>query len=219
MPAKYMLLSSTNKATKAVKENQNIDYHQCLREIKETIEAAHVYFPVCSLEWWSYFFEEQEQLIQGIGSRTNEVLNLDPFFWRVCQATLAEENNLENRDQSIQLSEELERLVYGETREAYIGAKKTSQRRQYEKEMWEGNVDELTVGTMIAVLAMDDESGCPFWIAKIIKIHEQNLSIDSIDVHSYKAIGEDAITRKYYPKMIKVSKKGKKFWGQSMTYG
>lgn len=101
-------------------------------------------------------------------------------------------------------------LVFGETQEAYVGARKTTQRRQQEKEMWEDDVNELTVGIMIAVLASDDESGCPFWIAKIIKIHEENQTICSIDVHWYKAVEEDAITSRYYPKVIKVNKKKQK---------
>lgn len=78
-----MLLASTNESSKALKENCSVNYHQCLAEIKDTIEAAHVYFLACSLEWWSTFFEEQKQLIEGQENDTIEAINLDPIFWRV----------------------------------------------------------------------------------------------------------------------------------------
>ena len=63
---------------------------------------------------------------------------------------------------------------------------------------------------MIAILTSKNESGCPFWIVKYIKIHEENQNICSIDVNWYKAIKEDAVTSKYYPKVIKVNKKKQK---------
>lgn len=211
VPSSYMLLVSTNESAKALKENRSINYMQCLAEIKDNIDASHVYFPACSMEWWSAFFEEQKKLIEGVEDDTIEVINLDPFFWPVHQSNIiSSENVVEGGIQGTQLTEELERLVHGETREAYVGARKTTQRRQQEKEMWEGNVNELIVGVMIAVLASDDESGCPFWIAKVIKIHEENQRIHSIDVHWYKAVGKDAISSRYYPEVIKVTKKKKK---------
>ena len=82
-----------------------------------------------------------------------------------------------------QLSQELALLVHGETREAYLGARKSTLHQKQEKEMWEGDANELHVGTMIVVLAIDDENEYPFWLAKIIKVEEHNQLIHLVEVH------------------------------------
>ena len=82
-------------------------------------------------------------------------------------------------NQGTQLTNELEQLVHLETQEAYIGARKTTQRWQQEKEMWVGNINELIVGVMISLLTPNVESGFTFWISKVIKIvKEINASIE-----------------------------------------
>ena len=53
-------------------------------------------------------------------------------------------------------------LIHGETREMYVGPRKSTKRQQQEREMWEGDVNEIKEGTMIAVLATNDENDHPF---------------------------------------------------------
>ena len=76
--------------------------------------------------------------------------------------------------------------------------------------MWEGDINEIKEGTMIVVLATNDENDNPFWLAKVTKVIKEQDVLNGVEVHWYRTTAEDPLKGKYDPEMVKPSKKGKR---------
>ena len=126
--AKYMLLSTTGETQKAERENRPIDPLQCLNEIKETIRAAHVYFPASSLEWWETFFTKQVKLIEELKDETFQLEQA--FVWHHGGLCKRSGNVVATGVNNVQISADLLSLIHGETREMYVGPRKSTKHQQ-----------------------------------------------------------------------------------------
>ncbi|KAH7442452.1 hypothetical protein KP509_03G089500 [Ceratopteris richardii] len=69
---------------------------------------------------------------------------------------------------------------------------------------WQGNLIEINVGTLIAVLADGDEATRPFWIAKVLEITKDidQRRIEALVVHWYYTKSSNAFTGKYNLEMV-----------------
>ena len=70
---------------------------------------------------------------------------------------------------------------------------------------WQGNLQEVQVGMLVATLAGDDNLGHPFWIEKFLVLmkDEQGNQAKSIVVHWYHTSSLDAFAGKYSLEMVK----------------
>ena len=75
--------------------------------------------------------------------------------------------------------------------------------------MWEGDVNEIKEGTMIAVLATNDENDHPFWLAKVTKFFKEHDVLNGVEVHWYHTTAEDPLKGKYDLEMVKPREKEK----------
>ena len=91
----------------------------------------------------------------------------------------------------------------------YVGPRKSTKSQQQEREMWQGDVNGINKGTMIAVLATNDENDHPFWLAKVTKVFKERDVLNGVEVHWYHTTAKDPLKGKYDPEMVKPSKKGK----------
>jgi hypothetical protein len=64
------------------------------------------------------------------------------------------------------LLDELAQLIRSDQRDIYVGPKTSKEAEA----RWRGNLQEIEVGMLIAMLVEDDELGHPFWIAKVLKV-------------------------------------------------
>ena len=69
---------------------------------------------------------------------------------------------------------------------------------------WQGNLQELVVGMLIATLADDNEQGHQFWIGKILEalMHGIETTIKFIKVHWYNTRSQNAFMDKYTLEMM-----------------
>ena len=101
---------------------------------------------------------------------------------------------------SDQIPDELRKIVYPQQRDIYVGPRMSKEAEA----RWQGNLEEIKVGSLIATLADNDALGHPFWIAKVIELikDENNSKLLSIKVHWYHTTCHNAFVGKYTLEMI-----------------
>ena len=87
-----MLLESVVEIHNARRHNRDVDYYECLEEIKKSIKDTYEYFDVVDFVWCESFFNSQSDIIS---SSTNEDTMLrTPFQWPKNMPNESEETNI-----------------------------------------------------------------------------------------------------------------------------
>ena len=90
--SKLSFLQSVHEIHNARRCNRDVDYSECLEEIKKSIKDTYEYFDVVDSVWWEYFFDSQRDIIS---SSTNEDTMLrNPFHWPQNMPNEFEETNI-----------------------------------------------------------------------------------------------------------------------------
>ena len=58
---------------------REINYYECLKEIKKSIRDTYEYFDVVDSVWWESFFNNQSDIISR--SRNEDIFLKTPFIW------------------------------------------------------------------------------------------------------------------------------------------
>ena len=155
---------------------------QALTETRKHIEAAKKYAAQQGTSWWDVFFSDQKGIIDNCVSGDNWTLET-PFTWSL------------QHDCVNKTPEQLENvindsLVHPQQRDIYVGPRMT----KAAKARWQGNLQELTEGMLIASPADENSHGNQFWVGKILEVlmHEIENTIKSIKVHWYKTRSQNA---------------------------
>jgi hypothetical protein len=75
--SKLLFLQSVTKIHNAWRRNRDVDYSECLEEIKYSIKDTYEYFDVGYSFWWEYFFNIQSYII--LSSTNEDTLLKTPF--------------------------------------------------------------------------------------------------------------------------------------------
>ncbi len=160
---------------------------------KKYIEHAKKYAGDQDVSWWDVFFHDQHKIINSF-LEGHWPLTI-PFTWTFGKTypTLC----------SDPLLDELGRLIHPQQRDIYVGPRMS---RETEAR-WHGNLQEISVGSLIVTLVDDDELGHPFWIAKVIELikDESQTLLLSLKVHWYHTTSLNAFTGKYLLEMMSVA--------------
>ena len=91
-------------------------------------------------------------------------------------------------------------LVHPQQRDIYVRPRMT----KAIESRWQGNLQELKVGMLIATPTNNNDPGYQFWIGKVVDVvmHESISLIKSIKVHWYNTRYKNAVTSKYALEMI-----------------
>ena len=184
---------------KNVAPNSSIDeqrayWLRCLEEKQKNIDRTKKYAGDEDVEWWEIFFTHQRTILDNYIARFWPIHN--PFTWNIEVPSMI---SLTHHQPSNNI--ELHNLVRPLQRDIYVGPRKS----RIVEARWQGNLQELQVGMLVATLAGDDNLGHPFWIAKIIELvkDEEGNQTKSIVVHWYQTSSPDAFTGKYSLEMVK----------------
>ena len=77
--SKILLLQSVSELHNARRQKREINYFECLEEIKRCIRDTYEYFDVADSVWWESFFSNQSDMISR--SVNEDTLLKTPFFW------------------------------------------------------------------------------------------------------------------------------------------
>ena len=122
--SKILLLQSVGEVHNACKQNRDINYFDCLKEIKKFIRYTYEYFDIVDSVSWESFFNNQSHIIS---TRTNEYIPLkNPFIWPQNVSNGHEEINIVEQQQS----QGIINSSQVEEREMYIGSRRSRAQRE-----------------------------------------------------------------------------------------
>ena len=174
-----MLLQSVGEVHNAHRQNRDINYSDCIEEIKKCIRYKYEYFGIADSVWWESFFNNQ---IDIISTTTNEDIPLkNPFIWPQNVSNAHEEINIVEHQQS----QGIINSSQAEEKEMYFGSRRSRAQREAMKDLYRGSVQDIKEGCMIAMLVDADPNGYPFWVAKVINVFTKNEDVTSVEVHWY----------------------------------
>jgi len=203
--SKILLLQSVSELHNARRQKREINYFECLEEIKRCIRDTYEYFDVADSVWWESFFSNQSDMISR--SINGDTLLKTPFF--LPQNMPNEHEHQETHNVEQQQPQAIINSPQVEEREIYIGSRRSRAQREAMEDLYRGSVQDLKEGCMIAVLADEDPLGYPFWIAKVIKVINENEEITAVDVHWY-ATSTHPFNGVYKPEMVVEKRIGRK---------
>ena len=189
--ARQMPIETKKFVSNVLADNQKDVWMQALQDKRKHIDHAKKYAGEQETSWWDVFFKDQEQIVENcvLGTWTVTI----PFTWNFQQCRDSQTSPL--APNAINDS-----LLHPPQRDIYVGPRltKTAETR------WQGNLQELKVGMLIATPADDNELGHQFWIGKVLDVvmHENQSQIQSIKVHWYNTKSKNAFTGKYALEMM-----------------
>ena len=189
--ARQMPIETKKFVNNVLADNQKDVWMQALQDKRKHIDHAKKYAGEQETSWWDVFFKDQEQIVENcvLGTWTVTI----PFTWNFQQCRDSQTSPL--APNAINDS-----LLHPPQRDIYVGPRltKTAETR------WQGNLQELKVGMLIATPADDNELGHQFWIGKVLDVvmHENQSQIQSIKVHWYNTKSKNAFTGKYALEMM-----------------
>jgi hypothetical protein len=178
--SKLLFLQSVVEIHDARRHNRDVDYSECLEEIKNSIKDTYDYFDVVNSIWWESFFNSQSEIIS---SSTNEDTMLKtPFHWPQNMPNESKETNIVEAPQE---SQGVIEFTQAEEREMYIGSRRSSAQHEAMEDLYKGSLQDIKEGSMIVVLATEDPYGYQLWIGKVINIEKENDDVIAIEVYWY----------------------------------
>ena len=193
--AKQMPYESKKQLHSEIIEEQEMYWIQQLDEKKKHIDKAKKYAVDQDVSWWDTFFEDQRAIINNY-IKGNWPLDI-PFTWSIHVT-----NVFSIPHQTPQF--ERDTLVHPQQRDIYVGPRLT----RGAESIWHGNLQDITVGMLIATPAEGNELGHPFWIGKVLEVimHEDQNKIKSLKVHWYSTRCKNAFAGKYTMEMLEISR-------------
>ena len=132
--SKILLLQSVGEVHNARKQNRDINYSDCLEEIKKCIRCTYEYFDIADSVRWESFFNNQSDIIS---TRTNEDIPLkNPFIWPQNVSNEHEEVNIVEQQQS----QGIINSSQAEEREMYIGSIRSRAQREAMEDLYRGSI-------------------------------------------------------------------------------
>ncbi|KAL3686841.1 hypothetical protein R1sor_013150 [Riccia sorocarpa] len=169
-------LKAYSKLKKSSLEGPDLDLVKSVESIHLNLQSnCYKYFNALDIEWWENFFLEQLDLGTHIksGSRAPlmEVLQF-PGARPIPSSSSAIEPDEAQASRPVLVElEETRDEVFGSRREIYTsGHRFEPWSVAHAKKHHLGDLNELKVSSLIAVVCEDDELKRPFWIAKVINI-------------------------------------------------
>ena len=190
--AKQMPIEKKGQLHSELVSEQKLLWLQALEEKRKHIEAAKKYAAQQDTSWWDIFFSDQKRIIDNCVIGDNWTLET-PFTWSLqhdrVHITPEQTTNAIN-----------DSLVHPQQRDIYVGPRMT----KAAEARWQGNLQELAAGMLIATPADENSHGHQFWVGKILEVlmHETENTIKFIKVHWYNTRSENAFTGKYTLEMI-----------------
>ena len=96
--SKLLFLQSVAEIHNAQRRNRDVDYSECLEEIKNSIKDTYEYFDVVDFVWWDFFFNIQSDIISS--SINEDTMLRTPFHWPQNMPNEFEERNIVEREES-----------------------------------------------------------------------------------------------------------------------
>ncbi|KAL3701108.1 hypothetical protein R1sor_019130 [Riccia sorocarpa] len=191
----------------------------------KSVESIHLnlrtncykYFSALDIEWWESFFLEQLDLGNYIKSGTRAPLMEQLEFPRArptSSSPLATEPDEAEASRPVEV-EDIREEVLGNRRMIYTGTHRPEPGTiAHAKKYHLGDLSELQVNSLIAVVCEEDELERPFWIAKVINIQsfieKDNKKIPKeVYVQWFATESSDAYTGRYFPSVEKIIGKGR----------
>ena len=113
--SKLLFLQSVAEIHNALRHNRDVDYSECLEEIKKSIKDTYEYFDVDDSVWLESFFNSQSDII-SISTNEDTMLRT-PFHCPQNMPNEFEETNIVE----VQESQGAIEITQAEEREMYIG--------------------------------------------------------------------------------------------------
>ena len=154
--SKLLFLQSVVEIHNAQRCNRDVDYSECLEEIKTFIKDTYEYFDVADSIWWEYFFNSQSDRISS--STYEDTMLRTPFHWPQNIPNEFEERNIVE----VQESQGVIEITQAEEREMYIGSQRSRAQHEAIEDLYRGSIQDIKEGIMIAVLVTEDPHGYPF---------------------------------------------------------
>jgi hypothetical protein len=155
--SKLLFLQSVDEIHNAQRRNRDVDYSECLEEIKKSIKDTYDYIDVVDSVWWDSFFNSQSDIIS---SSTNEYTMLrTPFHWPQNMSNEYEETNIFEVQKESQGAIE---FTQAEKREMNIGSRISRTQCEAMKYLYTGSLQYIKEGSMIVFLVTEDPHGYPF---------------------------------------------------------
>jgi hypothetical protein len=190
--AKQMPIEKKGQLQSDLVSEQKRSWLQALEEKRKHIGAAKKYAAQQDTSWWDVFYSDQKEIIDNCVSVDNWNLET-PFTWSL-------QHDRVNRSPERLVNAINDSLVHPQQRDIYVGPRMT----KAAEARWQGNLQELTAGMLIATPADENSHGHQFWVGKILEVlmHEIENTIKSINVHWYNTRSANAFTGKYTLEMI-----------------
>ena len=190
-----MLLQLVVEVHNPRKQNRDINYSNCLEEIKKCIRYTYEYFYITHSVCWKLFFNNQSDIISRT---TNEDIPLkNTFIWPQNVSNEYGERNIVEQQQS----QGIINSSQAEEREMYIGSRRSCAKREAMEDHYRGSVQDIKEGCMITVIVDGDPNGYPLWVAKVIKVITENQDVAGVEVHWY-ATNTHPFNSVYKPEMV-----------------
>jgi hypothetical protein len=154
--SKLLFLQSVAEIHNARRRNRDVDYSECVEEIKNSIKDTYEYFDVVDSVWWESFFNSQSDIISS--STYEDTMLRTPFHWPQNTPNEYEETNIVE----VQESQGVVEITQEEEKEMYIGSQRSRAQHEAIEDLYRGLVQDIKEGIMIAVLAIEDPHGYPF---------------------------------------------------------
>jgi hypothetical protein len=111
--SKLLFLQSVVEIHNTQRCNRDVDYFECLEEIKNSIKDTYEYFDVADSVWWESFFNSQSDIISR--STNEDTLLKNPFHWPQNMPNEYEERNIVEQQEyqgAIEFTQAKERKMY-----------------------------------------------------------------------------------------------------------
>ena len=189
--AKQMPIETKKEMYNDLVDEQRNFWMQALQDKRKHIDNAKKYVGPQDTSWWDMFFSDQQGIIDN--SFTGIWPLQIPFTWSV-------QHTPNSQTSPRATNVDLDNLLHPQQRDIYVGPRMT----KATEACWQGNLQEMKVGMLIATPADDNDLGHQFWIGKVLDVvmHENQNQIKSTKVHWYNTKSKNAFTGKYTLEMM-----------------
>ena len=139
-------------------DEQRNSWMQALQGERKHIDNAKKYVGQQDTSWWDLFFSDQ----QGINDNSftsNWSLQI-PFTWSI-------QHSPSSQTPPHGPNANLENLLHPQQRDIYAGSRMT---KATNSARWQGKLQEMKVGMLIATPTDDNDLGDQFWIGKVLDV-------------------------------------------------
>lgn len=196
-------------------EGRAVDPETAVLDIQENMKVnCYKYFSSIDIQWWEDFFKEQLHFASFVKHGIRQPLRLQLSFPQPYSEETTLQAHVDDVQDLVVEVEELKDQVFGRRRDIYTGSTRPEPGTvAHSKKFHLGDLEELQVGSFLAVACEDDEEGRPFWIAKVLAIRTFMCSNSKhpkdIFIQWFATESSDPFTGRYFPSVEKIVGKGR----------